>query len=148
MTQKIIPSYTPQMQADETAIQERIGIKNGVAGAGGRSKAIAHAINQWAQAIKNSPTTFEQGMKLTAYVEEYVRNTYAGPEDGTERASLYFKDATLSEMELIGEWLDKFKNDVPMLMPVLMPSGQRKKSAYNHTLIITLALARAARGTV
>ncbi len=145
MPQKIIQSYTPQMQADEKTIRAKLGLADGVAGGGGRSKAIAYAITKWTTEIDQHGQEADDPAKLAPYVEEYVRSSYMKVE-GAERTSLYFKELTLAQMEVIGDHLAKLQERVPMLLPVLKPSGQRKVSAYNHTLIVMLALAREARG--
>lgn len=145
MTSKIINSYTPQMQADEGAILMKLGIESGVAGAGGRSKAIAQAITNWTKQIDIVGDQADDLAKLTLYVEEYVRSTYLKIE-GSVRTNLYLKATTIQEMDVIGDHLTKLQDRVPMLMPVLKANAPRKLSDYNHTLIVTLALAREARG--
>lgn len=144
MPQKII-TYTPQMQADADAILAKLGIESGKGGAGGRSKAIAQAITNWTKQIDIVGDQADDLEKLSEYVEEHVRSTYMKME-GSQRTSLYLKTPTLHEMEVIGDHLTSVQDRVPMLMPMLRINAPRKLSAYNHTLIVTLALAREARG--
>jgi hypothetical protein len=147
--QKIIKSYTEQMQADEAVIRERMKLD----GTYGRSAAVAHAIDRWAQQIQPDslpmPANTDNLEKLAEYVEEYVRGAYqgAGVAPKAEMVNLYLKESVVTQLEVIGMYLAQFQDAIPMLLPVLKPGGGRKHGQYNTTLMITLALAREARGS-